>query len=352
MAIVAFNVKGRDLLALDEANAELGEKDKKLYEEMGMQPTPFQQVKYLYPFSNSRSQNSYVDKDRLDKQMRTGRAIEYKFDYEKDKYNLDLMFSNIDDSTQTMESIISSIVNERGKFGNITEWNRFLDVLDEMGESGKGGNKEISVLSWRKFSRVAKKSIANNCLFDTIFDEKHQSRIGDEIQNIRENDVYVIDMAKLDSNMQAFVFGTTIREITDYQLGEKKIAEDGKKPPSRIIIFIDELNKYASSESPKNSPILHQILDIAERGRSLGIVLFGAEQFMSAIHNRVAGNCANMAYGRTNAIEIAKSNYRYIPKVYQNMMTRLKPGEYLLQSFSFNSLLHIKFPMPVYRQFK
>ena len=38
--------------------------------------------------------------------------------------------------------------------------------------------------------------------------------------------------------------------------------------------FYDELNKYASQDTPKSSPILHQVLDIAERGRSLGIVLF------------------------------------------------------------------------------
>ena len=41
----------------------------------------------------------------------------------------------------------------------------------------------------------------------------------------------------------------------------------------KIVIFIDELNKYASTDTPKNSPILHQILDIVERGRSLGLFL-------------------------------------------------------------------------------
>lgn len=49
------------------------------------------------------------------------------------------------------------------------------------------------------------------------------------------------------------------------------------------MIFIDELNKYASQDTPKSSPILHQVLDIAERGRSLGIVLFSAEQFRSSV---------------------------------------------------------------------
>jgi len=75
---------------------------------------------------------------------------------------------------------------------------------------------------------------------------------------------------------------------------------------------------------PKNSPILKQILDITERGRSLGIVLFSAEQFKRAIYDRVKGNCSTHAYGRTNAIEISKKGYRFIPGVYKNMMTRLR----------------------------
>lgn len=152
--------------------------------------------------------------------------------------------------------------------------------------------------------------------------------------------------------MQSFVFGDTVQEIMNYQLAEKEPFADGSKPPSRIIIFIDELNKYASTDTPKSSPILHQILDIAERGRSLGVILFGAEQFMSAIHNRVTGNCANYAYGKTNAIEISKNNYKFVPNVYKNMMTRLRQGDYIIQSSCLNSLLHIKFPLPLYKQFK
>lgn len=151
--------------------------------------------------------------------------------------------------------------------------------------------------------------------------------------------------------MQAFVFGDTIREIYNFQLGEKNTNE-GNRPPSKIIIFIDELNKFASSDSPKDSPILKQILDIAERGRSLGIILFGAEQFKSAIHSRVTGNSSTFAYGRTNAIELSKSDYKYISPVYKNMLTRLKQGEYIIQNPIFRSLLNIKFPKPIYKQFK
>lgn len=363
VAFVVFNVKGKDLLAIDEINDFSNYNEQKeivrqetlnKYEELGLSSKPFANVTYLYPASDGNHKNSYVDSALFKHQKRKHKAFEYKFDYEKDKQNLDLMFANIDDPNQTMDAIINYIVSGQGDFKRIKEWNRFIETVTGMGEAGNSGkDKEIPVMSWRKFARMIKKSISNNALFGAIHEDDNEVRIADKIQNIKENDVYVVDMAKLDSNMQAFVFGNTVREIMDYQLGEKpEESDDGRKPPSRIIIFIDELNKYASTETPKNSPIIRQILDIAERGRSLGVILFGAEQFMSAIHTRVTGNCAAFAYGRTNAIEVSKANYKYIPKVYQSMMTRLKPGEYIVQSFSFNSLLHIKFPLPIYRQFK
>lgn len=152
--------------------------------------------------------------------------------------------------------------------------------------------------------------------------------------------------------MQGFVFGDAIRTIYDLQLGQYNTDDENFMPPSKIVIFIDELNKYASSDAPKGSPILRQVLDIAERGRSLGIILFAAEQFRSAIHDRVTGNCSTHAYGKTSFIEIAKKDYSYVLPVYKNIMTRLKQGEYIIQNPVFRSLLSVKFPKPIYKQFK
>ena len=136
------------------------------------------------------------------------------------------------------------------------------------------------------------------------------------------------------------------RAIYDLKLGAER-----DNIPHKVIMFVDELNKYASNDVPKNSPILKQLLDIAERGRSLGIILFSVEQFRSAIHDRVKGNCATAAYGRTNAIEVSKPDYRYIPKTYQNMMTRLSPGEYIISNPALRSLINVRFPRPTYKQF-
>jgi DNA helicase HerA-like ATPase len=204
-------------------------------------------------------------------------------------------------------------------------------------------------MSWRKFKRVITKALNNAIFSQRVVPESNEERLRDSVVNIQKNEVHVVDIARLDQDTQAFVFGDVIRAIYELKLGQEE--RDEKEIPSKIVIFIDELNKYASNDVPKNSPILKQILDISERGRSLGIILFSVEQFKSAIHDRVKGNCASHAFGRTNAIEISKADYRFVPTVYKNMMTRLDPGEYIIEHPVFRSLLNIKFPRPLYKQF-
>lgn len=128
----------------------------------------------------------------------------------------------------------------------------------------------------------------------------------------------MIDIAKLSTNKQAFVFGDVLKTIYKLKLGEYDAAGENLNVPSKIVIFVDELNKYASKDVSKNSPILRQILDVAERGRSLGIILFGAEQFLSNIHPRISGNCATFAFGRTNVIETTTQDYSAFPSTYRN----------------------------------
>lgn len=352
VAFVIFNVKGKDLLAIDEPNVFDSEKEREevlaLYDELGLSKTPFKNVHYYYPYSDTRIHNTYLEKENVTKNIDNGKAHMFKYEYRHDKENLDLMFSSIDDPGQTMDSILNYIISGRGEFGNLDSWNDFLDKVKKCGEAGGHGDKEISVLSWRKFERIVKKSIYNNPLFGSIKATDKEIRISQALADIKKNEVHVIDIAKLSDDMQAFVFGDAIKAIYNLKLSP----DDEANPPSKIVIFIDELNKYASSDVPKSSPILRQVLDIAERGRSLGIVLFGAEQFKSAIHQRVTGNCLTFAYGRTNAIELTKSDYRFIPSIYKSMMSRLKQGEYIIQNPVFRSLLNIMFPKPIYKQFK
>lgn len=355
IAFIFLNVKGRDLLSIDEpAKYEPAKNSylKKLYEALGLDTNPFKNVKYFYPYGGVNGVRSYVRKEQFERQVRDKKAYRYKYLYEQDKDNLDLMFANIDDPNQTIDSILNYIISGQGTFSSVTNWTNFLEEISQRCKPG-GNDKEIPVASWRKFKRIAKKAIDSEMsIFARAVDESQgETRLQDAIKKIKKNDVFVVDVAKQDEDMQAFVFGDIMRTVHSLKLGEYDEELDSS-PPQKIVIFIDELNKYASSDVPKNSPILRQLLDIAERGRSLGIVLFSAEQFRSAIHDRITGNCSTHAYGRTNAIEISKNDYRFVPSVYKNMMTRLKQGEYIIQNPIFRSLLNIKFPEPLYWQDK
>ena len=355
IAFVLFNVKGKDLLSIDEpAEFETAEKRKEvisLYEKLGLNTTPFKNVKYYYPYAKGKTGNTYLPKDTLDNQLNSNAKL-FKYSFEDDKESLDLMFANMDDPNFTMDSIITTITNGDGNFADIADWSELLTEVKNCSTAQykENKNKEISVASWKKFYRILKKEIDKKEMFDKIIDKQHEVRLGDALKHIEKNEVHVIDIAKLPENLQGYVFGDVMRTIHNLQLNQYD--DENLNPPKKIVIFIDELNKYASGEVPKTSPILRQILDITERGRSLGIILFSAEQFKSAIHERVKGNCSTHAYGRTNAIEIAKNDYKFVPPVYKNMMTRLKQGEYIVQNPIFRSLLNIKFPEPIYKQYK
>lgn len=356
VAFIMMNVKGTDLLKIDQMNERQNELEeiRPVYEKLGLEMKPFQQVKYFYPYSKDYTAYTYEKEEVIKSRMDAGNAFQYKylFENDEDKECLDLLFANVDDPNDTIESIINFIISNGGNFKGVESWDDFKTALYQQTQSdtaSKAG-KEISVMSWRKFYRLFNKSFQKSRQMFTEKLGKGSVRLRDEIGKIQKNDVMVIDVAKMDEESQGFVFGDVMRAVYNLKLGSSDRKEEDI--PDRIVIFIDELNKYASNDVPKSSPILRQLLDITERGRSLGIVLFGAEQFVSDIHKRVKGNCATQAFGRTNAIEITKEDFRFVPSVYKTMLTRQKQGEYIIQNPVFRSMLNIKFPKPIYKYYE
>ncbi|OKY83827.1 MAG: hypothetical protein BHV69_10315 [Bacteroidales bacterium 52_46] len=357
VAFIMMNVKGTDLLHVDEINERPDEIKaiRPIYDILGMEMCPFRQVTYFYPYSKDYTAYSYDKKENIKDRLEAKKAFQYKylFETDEDKECLDLLFANIDDPNETIESIINVILSNSGKFNGIDSWDAFKSVLYEQTQTKTASSdKSISVLSWRKFYRLFNKSFqkCRQMFTEQLGNDGKSVRLRDQISQIKKNDVLVIDIAKLDEESQGFVFGDVMRAVYNLKMGSPN--RDESEIPDRIIIFIDELNKYASNDVPKSSPILRQLLDITERGRSLGIILFGAEQFVSDIFKRVKGNCATQAFGRTNAIEITKEDFRFVPSVYKTMLTRLKQGEYIIQNPVFRSMLNINFPLPIYKYYE
>lgn len=165
VAFVLFNVKGKDLLAIDQVNDFSDERNPEQarnetfakYEQLGLSAEPFKNVHYYYPYSlpKTRHWNTYMTPEEVADNIKKKKAKKYKYIYKYDKDNLDLMFANIDDSTQTMESIISYIMSGQGKFNQISDWQEFLEAVKEKCSAETSGkDKEIPVASWRKFYRM------------------------------------------------------------------------------------------------------------------------------------------------------------------------------------------------------
>ena len=360
VAFVIFNVKGKDLMAIHQENDfDSEEKKQSVYDEyksLKLSTDTLKKVQYFIPCFDKRSskQSTYLSREEIVHYIQNDMLKKFKYSYEDDKESIEMLFADIDDTTQTMDSIISKIIDaDDYDFKNITTWSDLREKVDDLSKGSKGPSRnsnEISVMSWRKFKRILNKATKNDKMFGDRPVDDSECRLAEEIKKIKGNDVYVIDIAKLPTDKQAFVFGGVLKNIYELKLGEYD--DEGVTPPSKIIVFIDELNKYSSKGTTEKSPILQEILDVTERGRSLGVILFGAEQFRSNIHPRVTGNCSTHAYGRTNVIEIGTKDYSILPNTYKNMLTRLKQGDYIIQNPLFRSLLKIRFPFPIYKQFK
>lgn len=179
--------------------------------------------------------------------------------------------------------------------------------------------------------------------------QKHLSRLvrGDLTSRTAENarldvlgsqkQVHVIDIHQLAPLAQMFVVGVTLRGL----FAAKERGHRGK-----LFIVLDELNKYAPAEG--ESPIKDVLLDIAERGRSLGVVLIGAQQTASEVERRVVGNAAVRVAGRLDAAESERPEYRYMPSSTRARTTILAPGTMVVHQPDVPTPVLVTFPFPAW----
>lgn len=348
IAVIILNVKHGDLLRIDEPAESLEPEQHELWEALGLQPKPFENVLYLLPYGketqSSGRPNSYYVPDLL-KMKIYAYALHDAYD------KLDLIFSSIPDPTDTIASIIGEIVNgletTSGAWANVKDWDSLLNgpPLASDGQSQPIGDiKRSSVGKFRRQLRRIVKTRQTGLFVRQR--PKGVTTISEEINKIKGGHTYVVDIAKLNDEEQTLVFGDILRTI--YKL----YAEEGTERsdlPKKVLIFVDELNKYAPPRE-HGSPILEQVIDIAERGRSLGVILISAQQFMSAVHPRVVGNVATTVIGRTGATELADAAYRFLDPDIKRNLTRLKKGELLLSHAIYRQPVKIIFPKPAYQQ--
>ncbi|MBM3140133.1 MAG: ATP-binding protein [Chloroflexi bacterium] len=154
-----------------------------------------------------------------------------------------------------------------------------------------------------------------------------------------DRQVTVVDIHRLHDRAQRFVVGAVLRE----QLEARESRAGAERPPP-LFVVIDELNKYAPREG--ESPIKGVLLDIAERGRSLGVILIGAQQTASEVEPRIIANSAFRVVGRLDTAEAQRGEYRFLGAAMRERAGLLKPGSMIVAQPEIPVPLLVQFPHP------
>jgi hypothetical protein len=151
--------------------------------------------------------------------------------------------------------------------------------------------------------------------------------------------VTVVDLHNLPDRAQRFVVGVILK--SEFERKERT----GTARPL-LFVVLDELNKYAPREG--SSPIKEVLLDIAERGRSLGVVLIGAQQTASEVERRILVNSAIKVVGRLDAAEAARPEYGFLSAAQRMRAQIAKPGTMFISQPDIPVPLVAEFPFPAW----
>ncbi|MGQ9648213.1 MAG: ATP-binding protein [Thermodesulfobacteriota bacterium] len=174
------------------------------------------------------------------------------------------------------------------------------------------------------------------------------------INDLRPGELWVIDITQLSDKGQRLVFQTIVRTVFQ-KLEERKSLEltvqlqgNLARFPRYVIIFVDELNKFVPA-GREYSALKGDIVEMAARGRSIGMALCGAQQLASKVDEEVLANTSTFAVGRSHAVEIRKPPYAWLPEGLKERAMVLDKGWMLLWHTLHKRPVLIHFPLPLHR---
>jgi DNA helicase HerA-like ATPase len=149
--------------------------------------------------------------------------------------------------------------------------------------------------------------------------------------------VTVVAIQSLHEQAQRFVVGALLRETF------KEKEDTGQRLPLSVIV-LDELNKYAPRDG--TGPLKDMLIDIAQRGRSLGVLLVGAQQTASRVAPEVLENAAIRVTGRLDSAEAERAEYGWMLPSTRARARLLKPGTMVISQPAIPVPLVVTFPFP------
>ena len=364
-----FNVKGQDLFYLDKPNRQLEPEERERYRQLGLEPEPFASAAFFAPPRLAQGQGHLVASSSRAEGVRPyhwsladfcrGGLLPFLFTDRGVMSNLGFL---IDHVTARLAALArgqqgpevyvddwpGGAAGEAGSFDSlgkakIDSFARLVDYIElkllgdeSEGEEAKGdplwtARQHTGTLqAFIRRLRAAGRNVGHLIRGDA------PSNAPDPLGSSAQ--INVVDIHNLSPQAQMFVVGALLRRVF--------AAKESGSHRGKVFVVLDELNKYAPREG--ESPIKDILLDIAERGRSLGVILIGAQQTASEVERRVVGNAAIRVVGRLDAAEAERPEYRYLPGAFRDRALILPQGTMILHQPEVPVPIAVQFPYPAW----
>lgn len=344
VAAVCFNVKGPDLCFLDQP-ADIGAEDRVLWERLGLVPEPFRDVTIFAPFKadgvNLNTLRTHPAlRDRVEPLVWGLREVldyaEVLLNREDVDAKADAFIDFLADQVVGRQFEAPELHGSPFLVESFADLDRFFRAIFQLLE--QNGRGEV----WRTHHIATIRKIRNR--LGNIAVRSKGLVTDDGVPNdlpwgrFRDRSVTVVDVAGVDPLAQDLVFARIISRLREH-LERRDLGVD------HVIVFVDELNKYAPTDGP-DTYVRRMLLDLSERGRYLGLVLFSAQQFRSQVQRRVTGNAGTTMLGRMDSDELAMPGYATLSPAVKAKLAALPKGELMVRHPHFTQPVFVRFPRP------
>jgi len=219
-----------------------------------------------------------------------------------------------------------------------------LDEIEDYFEAAREDGRNVSSWNGHNHMTIAKvknrfKVLPNKCGGLLAHGRVEHGGLPRADGPFEDNEMRVVDISQLTGVPQDLIVTSVVSKIWE-------LAETGRLGVDKLIIFVDELNKYAPSGNSRTSSLKDTLVDISARGRHLNLTLFGAQQFRSKVDDEVIGNAATSLYGRIGDEELTNASYRSFSGTTREELLQLEKGQLLLRHAHYAVPVFGRFPRP------
>lgn len=344
---LVFNVKGEDLLFLDRTNVELKDDDRDRYSRVGLPVGAFRSVAVFAP---PRKGDNNATPDVASRTLGVTSFYWTLAEFCREEL-LPFLFADAEDDRAQYTLVVHNVT---AQLKAATATGDGAVSIDGMG--ARTFSQLVDIIQAKldpddpDYDRWAGRAIAQGTvnafirrLHGAVRYVEHLVRADQPSAEVHQvafdAQVTVVDLHNLNDRAKRFVVGVVLRKAF-----ERK-ERSGQSRPLQFVV-LDELNKYAPRDG--SSPIKEILLDVAERGRSLGIILIGAQQTASEVERRIVSNSAIRVVGRLDPAEASRGEYGFLPSVQRQRATLIKPGTMILSQPELPVPLVVQFPFPAW----